>query len=91
MEIYKNKDWLIDQYQNQKKSMRKISREIDCHHTTIMCWLNKFGIIRKEELYNNKKWLYEQYIILEKTSIEIAKICNCSFTTILNRLKKLNA
>lgn len=57
IKFYKNKDWLIEQYLNQKKSARQIGKEYNIGKTTILEQLKKFNIPRRtisEALKGNK-------------------------------------
>jgi len=57
MKQYLNKDWLIDQYINQKKSTTKIAKEINVGQSTISKWLNKYNIVTRP--FNGWHWLGE--------------------------------
>jgi len=45
MENYMNKKWLIKEYHILGKSIRQIAREYNVHHTTILYWRDKLGIL----------------------------------------------
>lgn len=42
--LYKNKEWLEEQYITQKKSSSDIAKEIGCTGRTIIRWLRKYNI-----------------------------------------------
>ena len=42
--IYKNKEWLYEQYWNNKKSMSVIAKEVGCYTMTIYRWFKTFNI-----------------------------------------------
>lgn len=41
---YKNKDWLLEKYINEKLTQKKISKLSGCCESTIQKWLSKFNI-----------------------------------------------
>ncbi len=98
--LYQNKDFLYEQYINQKKSTIEIAEFCNCSDVSIQNWLRKFEIeIRNNSeaqliknsnaKYKIRDFLYEQYIIQQKSTIEIAKECNVkSNETIINWLKR---
>lgn len=43
-ELYKNKDWLLWQYEINRLSVYKIAKEINCNYCTVWLWLKKFNI-----------------------------------------------
>lgn len=102
--LYKNKDWLYDQYWNQEKSMREIAEEYEVSYITILRWMKKLNIERrpisdsisiiwgknKDVRYRNRDWLYEQYIIQKKSTKKIAKECNTQSGTILRWMDRYN-
>ncbi|KKK72731.1 hypothetical protein LCGC14_2900940 [marine sediment metagenome] len=47
-QLYKNKEWLFNQYIILNKTTREIGKEINYDHGTIWRWLNKFNIPMKE-------------------------------------------
>ncbi|KKL17152.1 hypothetical protein LCGC14_2488410 [marine sediment metagenome] len=58
---YKNKEWLENQYTNQKKTMEEISEEANCNIKTISIYLHKFKIPitkngRNAKGKNNPNW-----------------------------------
>jgi uncharacterized protein (DUF2342 family) len=54
IKFYTNKDWLIEQYLNQKKSARQIGKEYNIGKTTIQEQLKKFNIPRRTISEANK-------------------------------------
>lgn len=42
--LYKNKDWLENQYCEQQKSVNQIGREYNINHQTILNWMKRFNI-----------------------------------------------
>ena len=85
--LYQNKEWLYDQYIKLGKSSLKIARNCNCCPKTIIYWLIKFEIERRDNSkaqlirnpnvkYKNKKWLYQKYIIEEYSMQDIGEMCN---------------
>ncbi|KKN36747.1 hypothetical protein LCGC14_0770530 [marine sediment metagenome] len=75
---YKDRDWLFDQYWNQKKSMREIAKECSVNHYIISKWLVFFNISKrtnsetqkiavkkrnKPKLIKNKKELRNRFLL----------------------------
>lgn len=74
---HQNKEWLYEQYANQKLSADDIGKLSGCCGPIVLKWLRKFGIPvrtvndpyfkpphnRKLRKYKNKEWLYEQYVV----------------------------
>jgi len=59
--LYKDRDWLFDQYINQKKSTPEIAKSLNVNRTTILNWLVKFNIPRRSyseitKGKNNPSW-----------------------------------
>ena len=67
IELYKNKDWLYEQYIILNKNLYDIAKEMNCDPTTICNWIKKFNIIKdfsiiKEQRVNNRqKTCLEKY------------------------------
>ncbi len=100
--LYKNKEWLYDQYINKEKSQTEIAKEIECSQSTIRNRLIKYDIQRrnrqeineirydcKNKPYSNKDWLYDQYWNKGKSATKIGILCKVSDTTIGHWLRKL--
>jgi hypothetical protein len=51
--LYRDRDWLYDQYINQKKHLEVIAREINCDSSILSDWLKRFNIPTKEQLGEN--------------------------------------
>ena len=77
---YKNREWLVEQYINMKKSGRQISIECGVCGHTILDYIDKNNITRREdeinETYHNKEWLTEQYVTKKRSANSIAKECD---------------
>ena len=64
--IYKNKDWLNDQYWNQEKSIREISKKCEVDWETIRYWMKKYNIPRRslsDSHKGEKHWRWKGGII----------------------------
>lgn len=48
MELYKDKDFLYNEYIIKKKTKKQISEEIGCNRKTLDNWMNKFNIESRE-------------------------------------------
>lgn len=86
-ELYKNKNWLYNQFVILKKNYEDIANESNCSYNTIWRWLRKFNISEKDRekpKYSNKEWLYRQYVILGKSTIKIGKEVGVISKTIHN-------
>lgn len=42
--LYKDRDWLFDQYWNKENSQREIAENAECSRETIITWMKKFNI-----------------------------------------------
>lgn len=92
---YKNRNWLHDQYINQRKSIIQIAKELNVNYVTIYNWLIKFDIeIRgncpENSNYKNYDWIYDQYINKSKTIHQISLELDVSPTVIWQWLNRFN-
>lgn len=71
--LYKNKEWLKDQYTVQGKEASQIASEQNCSYGIIFEWLHKFNIRLRRKIKLDKNWLEDQYLIKHKSCGEIAK------------------
>ena len=84
------KDFLIEQYTNQKKSTLIIAKEIGCNQNTVWKKLKKYNIPRrtinkamqKWKSILTKKFLEKEYITNKKSLRTIAKEIKCRENTI---------
>jgi len=93
-----NKEWLRDQYRNQKKSPPEIADEIDVHAATVRSWIERHGIKKHSlskrytdgnvEPLKDPEWLHEQYNQNKKSSNEIAEELGLSGGSVLKWLEK---
>ena len=99
--LYKNRNWLENQYINLKKSQYRIAKEQNVRPATIRRWLKNFYIPKRlagmkrlegKEMKNtlyNYSWLKNQYINLEKSASQISREINCSHSTVLRQLERI--
>lgn len=88
---YRNKEWLENEYINNKKSLRQIAEECEVSQASIANYLQAFEIPRKHDApapYKNKDWLYDQRVNQNKTYEEIAEKFNVDRKTIWYYAKK---
>lgn len=96
---YRDEEWLREQYIDLKKSFIDIAEELDCCHTTIAKWVDRFDIEprhgseahrvpQSDRPYNDQDWLHQQYIELERSTSDIASGQGCDPQTINNRLRE---
>ncbi|KKK88378.1 hypothetical protein LCGC14_2743780 [marine sediment metagenome] len=50
--LWKDKQWLRNEYVNEAKDAVQISNKVNCSSTTIYHWLNKFNIPRRDTRFN---------------------------------------
>jgi len=86
--LYKNRDWLYEQYITQDKIQSQIAKKAKCSRSHIRRQLFKFNIKKPKKLYHNKKWLYTRYIVENITLEKIAQECGVSRTIIGKYAKK---
>lgn len=73
-EKLKDKDWLKEQLEVNKKSLSQLIKEYGFSRTTLNSYINKYGIKRPKNNFNNevnlllenKEWLYDQHHNLNK-------------------------
>lgn len=99
-QLYKNRDWLINQYTVRKNSANNIATTCGVRCPTIYYWLNKYEIeIRKRGFCNkgryisvgpfsNKEWLYGEYWIKHKSAKQIAEENGVSRSLIIDWLHR---
>ena len=100
-QVFIEKNSLIDDYINKKKSILQIAKEYGYNRNTISKKLDFYGIKKRDkrenqnpnamwDLIKSKEYLKNEYIIKKKSSTEIANFCKCSEPVILEQLKKFN-
>lgn len=69
--LYRNKDWLYNEYINKKRSAPNIAKECGIHERTLRRWIDKFGLIdiKRQAKNINKDDLFRMYRI-EKMSTD---------------------
>lgn len=94
MSLYKNKEWLYDQYINQNKTQGEISIDQNVSEACIWKYLKKFDIFKKDNILSENlkdyKWLHNQYIIENKSTIQIADENNITKQKVCYWLEKHN-
>jgi len=95
MKAYQSKKWLYQKYINERLSIYKIAKLQNMKPNSILYWLQKQEIPRRQktenrhiELYRNKNWLYQKYWIEEVSVFEMAKTCGINSACIYNWMKK---
>lgn len=103
--IYRNKDWLENEYLDQKLSTLHIGRKCGVSGQTIYGWLKKFNIpVRSDSKslnlyhikrlrnskYCDKKWLRKKYQKEELNIKQIAKLCGVTPSAIRQWFIKYN-
>lgn len=93
--LYKNRDWLQIEYRRKRKTIEQIAKECGVGSTTILSWMKKFEIERRDHSgktkharYKNKKWLQREYWDKGKTIDQIAKKCNIGTSAVLYWMEK---
>ncbi len=88
------KDYLMKKYVENKKSSLQIAKDLDCNKTTILNYLKKYNIKRRNiDKYSKiliKKVLIQEYIKNTKSIYKLAKEWKCGATTIIRYLNKYN-
>lgn len=76
--IYKNKDWMHDQYVSQLKSTKEIGEFCGVDHSRVRYWLKKFGIPARDFSFSTKigqsKNIIDRSIFLKELN-EDEKLC----------------
>ena len=92
-ELYRNKDYLIENYIKKRLDMEVIGKLNNVSGNTVGRWLNKFGIKKRpfqgygDLNYWNKEWLYKEYIKKQRSACDIAREFKCGDDVIIRRLK----
>jgi len=87
-ELYKDMNWLTEQYQHNNLSIRKIAKLINAASTTVLRWMDEYNIPRRDlkilnsrrtenVIYRDRNWLVEQYWGFDLSLEEMGKIGNC--------------
>ena len=85
--MYRNKEWLKNEFLINKKSARDIATECGVGENTIFRYVKKYNIVKEVPKYKNKEWLNCNIQI--KTDLEIALECDTSEATIARWRKRL--
>lgn len=92
--LYRDKDWLYNQYVTLNKTVKDISIEFKYGEDILRKWLYKFKIYKPKDdekpLYTNYDWLYNENIILNKTFVQISKETGYNVSTLKKWASKLN-
>jgi len=90
--LWRDQDWLWEQYIVREKSTCAMAKEAGCGGTAILRWLRKFdiSIYDRNNLWQDRDWLWEHYITQEKSTYVMAKEAKCAPSTIYCWLHKNN-
>jgi transposase len=97
VKLWKNRDWLFEQYIVKRQSALSLAKKTKCSIKTIRKWLKKYNIpIRNRKEASSwkmnplitKECLYEKYVIEKKTMKEIGKELNVPYSTVSVYLKR---
>lgn len=91
--LYRDKDWLYNQYIILDKSAEQISKETGLNLRTLRKYIHDFGFATKNGRKTKditKEELYDLYVNQKLTTLEIGKLYNLGDNTISNLLKKFN-
>jgi len=98
--LYRNDEWLREQYHKLGKSQGEIAELADVTESTIRRWMRKYGIESRSmseaksegdtDLYTDPEWLREQHWDQGRTLNEIGELAGVSGTTIKRWMGKLN-
>lgn len=96
--IYRNEDWLYEQYHGLGKSQGEIADSAGVTESTIRRWMKEHGIERRSmseaksegdtDLYTDPDWLWKQHWERGKTMVEIGESAGVSGTTIKRWMDK---
>lgn len=88
--LYRNKDWLYNEYINKKRSAPNIAKECGIHERTLRRWIDKFGLIdiKRQAKNINKDDLFRMYRIEKMSTDDIGKLYDADGATILYHLHK---
>lgn len=97
-EPYRDVDWLVEQYVDQRKSGLQIAEEVGVSRTIISQWLKKHGLSRPRGImkeyhfdvpvWDDKAWLCNRYFEDGMTQAEIAELIGTSTKVVQNRFIK---
>jgi transposase len=97
-EKLRDKEWLEQQYHDERRTSVEIANELNVAKGTVLGWLGKHGISRRDrraaqtdgdiETLYDEEWLREQYEEKQKTSIEIAAELELSKAAVLRALRE---
>ena len=93
----RDEGWLREQYCSKHRTAAEIGDECDLHSGTVLKWLDKHGIERRNlsesrtmgdiEKLQDEKWLRERYNEVGST-VEIAAECGVSQSSVVNYLER---
>ena len=96
--LYRNEEWLQEQYWEQEKTLRQIADKAGVSQKTITNWMDKHEIERRGiseartdgdvEPLKNEEWLRKQYYEQEKSADKIADERDVHKTTVIAWMKK---
>lgn len=95
-ELYKNKEWLYNEYIILNKSLKQLSKELNISINKVIVNVRKFNIFKKKNKLDiikenhNKDYFVNEYINNNKTSEEISKNLKCSIGSIIKILNSYN-
>ena len=87
---YKDENWLREQYEDKRKTLKEIAKEVGVSHETIRTYLYDMGVkVRGQgtrEILIDEKWLRKEYLIKKKSTYDLSREIGASRTTIYRRL-----
>jgi|GEM_PF-6994611 transposase len=87
-----DRNWLVEQYQVHRKSLRALAREVGVSHETIRIWLHQAGVSTSDRRYNRtripKKQLEKLYYQQGLTIDQVAEKLGVSAATVVKRMEE---
>lgn len=99
---YRDKEWIYTQYVKLGKNSVEISEELGVNKSTILSWMDKYGIERREnglaqsknavgnKKYHDREWLKKKYEDEKLSRRDIAEICGVNDAVIGRWLHNFN-
>lgn len=95
-DVWKDKEWLIQKYYTEGKSLSQVSEEAGCGYSAIVHWMDKYGLDRRlpgsgldeDKPHYDPEWLRKRYYEDGANTLEMADEAGVSAGAITGQMDK---
>jgi len=87
--LYRDRNWLYDQYINRRKSSKEIGKYCNVGHRLILSWIYRYGINTRSISESTTLGQYKDYEVLSREVGSDEKVClKCKLTKRISEFRK---